>query len=515
MQNYNILWADDEIDLLKAHIIFLEQKGFIVTPVNNGVDALEEIQKKQYDCVFLDENMPGMTGLELLPQIKNIRPNLPVVMITKSEEESIMEEAIGSKITDYLIKPLRPQQIVLCLKKIFDNSRLVSEKTNTDYQREFQQISLQYNEHLDYDEWANLFQKLVRHELKIDDTEEKSMMEVLQMQKTEANRNFCEFVEDNYEDWLNDEDAPLMSHQVMKEKVLPEMKSSDSFFLIVIDNLRLDQWEVIEPLVAKHFSIEERNHFYSILPTATQYARNALFSGLTPLEISKKHPQLWVGENDEGGKNNHEDELLETFFTKEKQNVKFEYNKILTLEQGQNLVNKFNNLLSNEFNAIVFNFVDMLSHARTDMKVIKELAANESAYRSITKSWFEHSSLFELLKKIAQSGNKVIITTDHGTTLVKNPFKIVGDKAVNTNLRYKQGRNLGYEEKGVFTMYDPEKFGLPKTNISSRYVFTKENDFFVYPNNYNKFVSMYKDTFQHGGISMEEMIIPLIKLSPK
>lgn len=293
------------------------------------------------------------------------------------------------------------------------------------------------------------------------------------------------------------------------------MKSSDSFFLIVIDNLRLDQWEVIEPLIAKHFSIDERNHFYSILPTATQYARNALFSGLTPLEISKKHPQLWVGENDEGGKNNHEAELLETFFTKEKQNVKFEYNKILTLEQGQNLANKFNNLLSNEFNAIVFNFVDMLSHARTDMKVIKELAANESAYRSITKSWFEHSSLFELLKKIARSGNKVIITTDHGTTLVKNPFKIVGDKAVNTNLRYKQGRNLGYKEKGVFTMYDPEKFGLPKANISSRYVFTKENDFFVYPNNYNKFVSMYEDTFQHGGISMEEMIIPLIKLSPK
>jgi DNA-binding response OmpR family regulator len=517
MQKYNILWADDEIDLLKAHIIFLEQKGYSITPVNNGVDALENIASKNFDVIFLDENMPGMNGLEVLSQIKEKHSNLPVVMITKSEEEYIMEEAIGSKIADYLIKPLKPQQIVLSLKKILDNKRLISEKTNTNYQKAFQQISMQYNDVLDHEEWTEVFLKLTRHELKIEETEEKSMKDILQMQKSEANKNFCDFVEENYYDWLqNNEQAPLLSHKVLDHVIAPKLlKSKKTLYWVVIDNLRLDQWEILEPIIQKYFTTDKKHNYYSILPTATQYARNAMFSGLMPLEMAKKHPNLWVGEDQEGGKNNNEKEFLKAYFSSKNNDVKIDYHKILTNEKGNELNKKFLNTHNFNLVAVVYNFVDMLSHARTDVKMIKELAADESAYRSLTKSWFEHSPLLELLKKIAESGSDVILTTDHGTKRVGSPYKIVGDKSVNTNLRYKQGKNLSLKEKGVFMMHDPEAYLLPKINVSSKYAFTKNDDFFIYPNNYNKFVSLYQDTFQHGGISMEEMILPLIELSPK
>jgi CheY-like chemotaxis protein len=516
MQKYKILWADDEIDLLKAHIIYLEQRDYIITPVNNGVDALDQINNNSFDVVFLDENMPGMSGLEVLSEIKKSRPSLPVVMITKSEEEYLMEEAIGSKITDYLIKPLRPQQIILSLKKILDNRRLVSEKTNTDYQKEFQQISMLYNDQLSHEEWKEVYNRLIGHEIKIEETQEKSMKEILHMQKSEANKNFCDFVVDNYQDWLYDEDAPLMSHKVLDKVISPALEAEERpLFWLIIDNLRMDQWEVLEPLISEYFTITKKDSYYSILPTATQYARNSLFSGLLPLDMSKKHPDLWVGEDQEGGKNNNEHEFLKAYFERKKASVKTSYNKILSVEKGNGLVSRFNSLENFDLNAIVYNFVDMLSHARTDMKVIKELASDESAYRSITKSWFEHSSLFELLKKIAGKGYKVVLTTDHGTMRVNTPYKIIGDKSVNSNLRYKQGKSLSLNEKKVFMIDEPEKYFLPKTNVSTRFAFTREDQFFVYPNNYNQYVRMYEDTFQHGGISLEEMVIPLITLSPK
>ena len=516
MQKYKILWADDEIHLLKAHIIYLEQKGYEVSPVNNGVDALEQIAENYFDVVFLDENMPGMSGLEVLTEVKKSNASLPVVMITKSEEEYIMEEAIGSKITDYLIKPLKPQQIILSLKKIFDNKRLVSEKTNTDYQKEFQQISMLYNDQLTHEEWKGIYNRLIRHEVKIEETEEKSMKEVLKMQKAEANKNFCDFVEDNYQDWLYEEDAPLMSHNVLNQVITPALQMvEEPLFWLIIDNLRMDQWEILEPLISEYFTITKKDSYYSILPTATQYARNALFSGLLPLKKKKKYPEFWVGEDVEGGKNNHEHDFLKAYFKRNKSDVRTSYHKILSVEKGNALVNKFSNLENFDLNAVVYNFVDMLSHARTDMKVIKELASDESAYRSITKSWFEHSSLFELLKKISAKGYKVILTTDHGTMRVNTPVKILGGKSVNTNLRYKQGKSLSLNEKKVFVIGEPEKYFLPKTNVSTKFVFTREDQFFVYPNNYNQYVRMYEDTFQHGGVSLEEMIVPLITLTPK
>ncbi len=517
MQRYSILWADDEIDLLKPHILFLQQRGYDITPVNNGSDAVDMSEARHFDLVFLDEHMPGMSGLEALSQIKNAKPNLPVVMITKNEEEQIMEEAIGSKIDDYLIKPINPSQILLAIKKILDNKRLVIEKTNLNYQQEFRKISMAFLDDMSHEQWADIYKKLVYWELQMEEADNRDMGEVLDMQKVEANLNFCRFIKRNYESWLNNTniDKPLLSHQVMKKKVFPEIKTGEPCFFVLIDNLRLDQWKTIEPVLSEYFNVDREETYYSILPTTTAYARNAIFSGMLPSEMAKVHPDLWVGEDEDESKNNYEDDFLAKQIRKNNLNIKFSYNKIKKLEEGRDLADSINNLFHNDLNVIVYNFVDMLSHARTDMAMVRELAPDESAYRSITKSWFIHSPLFEILRKISDKKAKVIITTDHGTIRVKRPFKIVGDRSVNSNLRYKQGKNLGFEGDKVFEAAKPERFFLPKMNVSTSYVFAIEDQFFAYPNNYNYYVNFYKDTFQHGGVSLEEMIIPFILLSSK
>lgn len=516
MQRYSILWADDEIDLLKPHILFLQQRGYDITPVNNAAEAVELNEARNFDVIFLDEHMPGLSGLEALGQIKALKPNVPVVMITKNEEEQIMEEAIGAKIDDYLIKPLNPSQILLSVKKILDKKSLVMERTTSDYQQEFQKISMAFLDDLNHEAWADIYKKLVYWELQMDQADA-SMAEVLESQKVEANVNFCRFIRKNFESWLNDPKAskPLLSHQLMKKKVFPEINPSRPTFVMVIDNLRFDQWKAIEPELLEFFTIEKEETYYSILPTTTAYARNAIFSGMLPSDMAKTYPELWVGEDVEEGKNNFEDQFLEKQIRRNNLNFKFSYHKIKKLEEGRDLADSVSNLFTNDLNVIVYNFVDMLSHARTDMAMVRELAPDEAAYRSITKSWFIHSPLFEIMKKISERKARVIITTDHGTIRVKKPFKIVGDKSVNTNLRYKQGKNLGYEGDKILAALKPERFFLPKNNVSTSYVFAIEDQFFAYPNNYNYYVSLYKDTFQHGGVSLEEMIIPLIFLTSK
>ena len=476
-----ILWADDEIDLLKPHILFLESKGYEVVAVNNGSTAVDRSSEQDFDIVFLDENMPGITGLEALTRIKQEKPHVPVVMITKSEEEYIMEEAIGSNIADYLIKPVNPNQILLSIKKIIEKSKLVSQKTNSNYQQEFRELGMQLNSRLDLDEWFEVYDKLVYWELKLNDIEDQGMKEILEMQKKEANTQFSKFIENEYLNWLNGvEEAPEMVHTLFKNKINPKLDEED-VFVLVIDNLRYDQWKMLRPIFAKYYKVNEEEMIYSILPTATQYARNAFFAGMMPSDIAKKHPQFWKGEEDEGGKNMFEKELLEVQLKNLKRDAKFSYNKITNLSAGKKLADNFNQLLSNQLNVIVYNFVDMLSHARTEMEVIKELAGDESAYRSLTVSWFEHSPLHDIVKKIASSGKRLIITTDHGTVRVNNPVKIVGEKSTNTNLRYKTGRSLSYKDKDVFQVKDPQEGFLPKTSINSEYVFARDQDFFVYP----------------------------------
>lgn len=518
MSKVRILWADDEIDLLKPHVLFLEQKDYDVTTVNNGADAVEEVQKEHFDIVFLDENMPGLSGLETLQKIKEQDATLPVIMITKSEEEHIMEEAIGSKISDYLIKPVNPNQILLSVKKNLDKTRLVSERTTSGYQRDFQQISMQLMARLDAEEWMDLYKKLVYWDLELEGSQDKGMAEVFEMQQTDANNQFVRFIKDNYFDWLKgDEDAPVMSHTLFKEKIKPiiEDTGDQPVFLFVVDNLRYDQWKVLQPRISEMLRVEEESMFYSILPTATHYARNALFAGLMPSEIARVFPQYWKSENDEGSKNQFEGELMEANLKRLGLGIRWSYHKITNLNSGKRLADNFFELKENKLNAVVYNFVDMLSHARTEMEVIKELADDAAAYRSITQSWFDHSPLLEMIRKAVEMGGHVIITTDHGTVNVEDPVKIVGERNTNSNLRYKAGRNLNYNEKDVFEIKDPRDGYLPQSNVSTRYVFATGTDFFVYPNNYNHFVKYYKSTFQHGGVSMEEVLIPFVSLSAR
>ncbi|MCY1514756.1 Regulator of RpoS [compost metagenome] len=517
MQETKILWADDEINLLKPHILLLNEKGYAVTTFTNGNDALEAFGKEHFDLVFLDENMPGMSGLETLSAIKSIRSDVPVVLITKSEEENLMEDAIGSKIDDYLIKPVNPKQVLLTIKKIIDNKRLVSERTSSAYQQDFRRLGTTLNDKLTYEEWVEVYKKLVFWELELEKLDDSQMHEILTMQKSEANAQFSKFVEDHYLTWMKRADqSPLFSNELLKKKVFPLINNTTPVFFILIDNLRYDQWKVIHPLISEYFRLEEEDTYLSILPTATQYARNAIFSGLMPLEMEQRFPSLWQNDDDEGGKNLHEEAFLSDQIKRSlRKDFKFSYHKILTFEQGKELTDQVNNLLKNEFNAIVYNFVDMLSHARTDMQMIRELANDDAAYRSLTLSWFEHSPLLDLIKKIAQKRVKLVITTDHGTIRVKHPSKVIGDRNTNTNLRYKQGRNLNFNAKEVFLIKNPHDARLPKVNISSNYIFAKEDRYFVYQNNYNQFVNYYNDTFQHGGISLEEMIIPVATYTNK
>ncbi|PKP25819.1 MAG: two-component system response regulator [Bacteroidetes bacterium HGW-Bacteroidetes-2] len=516
MNNIKILWVDDEIELLKPHILFLEGKNYSVTKAKSGTEALEEIEKENFDIVFLDENMPGLTGIETLHEIKERQSNLPVVMITKSEEEYIMEEAIGSKIADYLIKPVNPNQILLSLKKNLDHSRLVSEKTTSNYQQEFRKIAMDLSMVNSYEEWAELYQKLMYWEMRLEDIEDSGMFEILESQKAEANNQFCKFIDKNYPKWfLKDGDAPVMSHTLFREKIAPEISKQLPTLLVVVDNLRFDQWKTFEPIITNVYKKTKESAFFSILPTATQYARNAIFSGLTPSDMEKLHPNLWLNDTDEGGKNMHEKEFLEAQLKRLGMNINWDYFKITSLKKGKQLSENFRAQKDKDLTVLVYNFVDMISHAKTEMEVIKELASNDKSYRSLTQSWFKNSPLLEIIQQAAQMGFKLIITTDHGTINVKNPSKVIGDKNTSLNLRYKTGKSLTYEEKDVLAAKDPKTICLPSINMSSSFIFAKGDLFFAYPNNYNYYVSYFRNSYQHGGVSLEEMIIPFAVLLPR
>ena len=512
-----IIWVDDEVDSLKSHILFLKNKGYEVTPLTNGYDALELLKEKNVDVVFLDESMPGMTGLETLTKIKELLPQMPVVMITKNEAEYIMEDAIGAQITDYLIKPVNPNQVLLSLKKIMDGKRLVSEKTTVAYQQDFRNLFMALSSNPNHEEWKELYKKLVYWELEMNKSDSSEMMEVLQSQKTEANIEFFKYVSKNYEKWIKDEsNAPLMSHKIFEKKVAPYLVQGKPTFLVVIDNLRLDHWKAFQSIITDSFRILEDDLFYSILPTATQYCRNAIFAGMLPIDIEKHFPLEWKNDDEDGGKNLYE----ETFLRNQLKHLKLDklkthYIKITNNDDAKIMEDNIHNYLSNDLTVIVYNFVDMLSHARTEMEVLKELAGDEVSYRSLAVSWFEHSPLHRALRKIADKGIQVMITTDHGSVRVKTPSKCIGDRQTTTNLRYKHGRNLQYEEKDVLSFRDPKFAGLPRPNVSSTFIFAKNDVFLCYPNNYNHYVHYYKNTFQHGGISLEEMIIPVIRMESK
>ena len=515
MTNGVILWVDDEIEHLRAHILFLEKKGYEVVTVTNGADAIEQCRHRSFDIIMLDEMMPGLTGLETLQQIKIISPETPVEMVTKSEEEDIMDQAIGSKIADYLIKPVNPNQILLTLKKNIHRKEIVTEVTQTGYQQNYMDIAQQIDNCRTADDWIEVYKRLVHWELELSSADS-GMTEMLNMQKEEANIGFAKYIRNNYLDWVSvqPKEHPMLSTEVFKKKVFPSIDNGEKVFLVVVDNFRYDQWRMLAPEIGDMFDIDEQL-YYSILPTATQYARNAIFSGLMPNKIAEMFPDLWVDEDEEEGKNLNEGPLIKTQIERYRRHDSFSYYKINDSVGGDRYLQQMKSLAGNDLNVVVVNFVDMLSHARTESKMVRELANNESAYRSITLSWFRHSVMADILRHLAQTDYKVIITTDHGSIRASKPVKIIGDRNTNTNLRYKLGKNLNYNAKDLFVIKEPLKAQLPAPNISTSYVFATGDSFFAYPNNYNYYVSYYKDTFQHGGVSMEEMLVPLVTLTPK
>lgn len=508
-----ILWADDEIDLLKPHILFLKAKGYEVETANNGRDALDALANSHFDLILLDENMPGISGLETLSRINQLYPQLPVIMITKSEEENLMNQAIGNKIADYLIKPVNPSQILLSIKKNLHSSELVAAQASTSYQQEFQHLSSMISRAESIEDFYELYRTLVYWELNLATTET-HMDDMLAMQTRDANYNFSKFVRQNYESWVNSADHPLMSHELFKRRVFPALDNGEKIFFILIDNFRLDQWKVLQPLIAEYFNVEE-DLYTTILPTSTQYARNAIFAGLMPLQIANMYPALWVDEDEDEGKNIYEEQLIRTQIERFRRHDRFSYAKLNDSPAIEKYLTRIKQLSDNDLNVVVLNFIDMLSHARTESKMIRELANSDAAYCSITESWFKHSGAVELFKRIADSGAKIILTTDHGTIRVDNPVKVIGDRNTNTNLRYKVGKNLNYNRKQVYEMTNPKRFGLPAPNLSSTFIYAYNEDFFSYPNNYNYYVQYYTGTFQHGGISLQEMLVPLITLTPR
>jgi CheY-like chemotaxis protein len=516
MRKIKILWTDDEIEALTPHIFFLREKGYEIDTCSNGNDTIDLVRLNQYDLIFLDENMPGLSGIETLKLLKEVRGNIPVVMITKSDEEELMETAIGSEIADYLIKPVKPKQILLVIKKILDQRRLITEKTTTDYRVEFSRISNMISTASTYNDWTELYKKLVYWESELEKSSDPGMSEILKMQENDANNSFSKFIISNYLDWLKPgfTDKPILSSSLFQKKIFPQIIKHQPVFLILIDNMRFDQWKTISAELTDLYRIVEEDIYFSILPTATQFCRNSIFAGLMPSTISETMPEFWINDDEDEGKNNFEKELFEQQLMRKGLKYKWSYSKISSGSEGKKVNDKIRTMLGNDINILVFNFVDMLSHARTDIGVIRDLANDERAYRSLTRSWFIHSSLFELLKTLASHQVRVIFSTDHGTIRVQNPIKIIGDRKTSSNLRYKMGRNLDYDPKKVFELKDPAKAMLPKTNISSRYIFALNKDYLVYQNNYNHYAAWYKDTFQHGGISMQELMLPFASLEP-
>ncbi|AQY22514.1 T9SS response regulator signal transducer PorX [Riemerella anatipestifer] len=510
-----ILWIDDEVDLLKPHIVFLENKGYQVTPINNVNEALEILDEESFSLVLLDENMPGISGLDAIPLLKEKNSAMKIVMVTKSEEEHIMEQAIGSQIADYILKPVNPNQVLLSLKKNLQSDDLVEQQTKQEYQQEFRNISMELSYLNTYEDWSNYYKKILGWEIKFDKVFDNEFADLLQSQKEEANIQFAKFIERNYENWLNSNEKPLMSHTLFKEKVKPEMQN-DKVLLLMIDNLRYDQWKVIEPLFLKFYNKTLETPYYSILPTATQYARNAFFAGLMPSEIEKRFPDQWLNDNEEGNKNDAEQDFLKDQMKRLGLSSKtMKYIKVLNSDFEQKVLEDFHQHQNKDLVVVVYNFIDILSHAKTDNSIVNQLIRDDKTFRSLTLNWFENAPIMRLIKQAAESGFKLIITTDHGTIYVKKPSKVVGDRETSTNIRYKTGKSLSYEDSDVWAISQPEKLFLPKGNLSSKYVFAKNNTFLAYPKNYNHFVNYYKETYQHGGISLEECIIPFCVLEPK
>jgi CheY-like chemotaxis protein len=521
MPKHHILWVDDEIDLLRPHIILLQQRGYDVSTATNGEDAIELFKRERHNLVFLDESMIGMSGLETLSVLKDIDNSVPVVMVTKNEAETVMEEAIGRKINDYLTKPVNPAQILAACKKFLESDKITSQKFTQDYLQGFTEVSRRLMEGMEWHDWVDVYTKLVNWSMELDKFPDLGLSETLANQWRECNNEFSQFVEDSYKGWLkkpDDANSPLLSPKILDKYVVPALKTDAPVFFFIVDCMRLDQWLLMEELLRPHFTVQ-KDYYCGILPTATPYARNAIFAGLYPDEIQKHYPEWWVdGSGDDHGQNRHEKDLINKFL--ERRRIKLrndvKYVKIIDTDFGKKIEGEILSYANNHLNTIVVNVVDMIAHSRSDYPILKEIAPNESAYRSLTRSWFQHSSLYGMLKAIASIKNaKIIITTDHGSVRCMRGAKALGDKDTSTCLRFKFGRNVKADKRNALIIDHPDEYHLPKPGVTTNYIIAKEDYYFVYPTDYNHYLNHYRDSFQHGGISLEEMILPVIHLEAK
>lgn len=513
-----ILWVDDEIDLLRPHVLFLENKGYNVVTLTNAEDAIDIVKKEDFDILLLDEMLHGMDGLTALAELKDINPGLPIIMVTKSEEESLMEEAIGSKIDDYLTKPVNPSQILLVCKKILDKKKISGQIISRDYISEFNKISAQLMGPIDWQDWIDIHIKLSEWDVELDAHPDLGLRHILYEQKHDCNAEFGRYFERSYLSWLHDSNGPPLSPDIVQKFVLPHVHAGKNTVLLIIDALRFDQWLILEPLLRNYYKIT-RDYYYSIIPTATPYSRNAIFAGMFPSEIEKNIPELWYDDNEEDdvSRNRYELELLQAQLARLNIDLKPspKYAKILNVQESADVTSKINEYSSIPLSAIVFNFVDILAHSRSSSKVLKEMIPNEAAFRSITRAWFEHSHLFQTLRKLSENGNTVIVTSDHGSIRGLHGAKVIGDRETSTSLRYKYGKNIKADPKDAMIINNPSDYKLPVRGVNTNYIIAKEDYYFVYPTRYHYYLNYYADSFQHGGISLEEIILPLITLEAK
>jgi CheY-like chemotaxis protein len=510
-----ILWVDDEIDSLKPHIIFLENKGFAVTPAMSGDDAIAAIKKDNFDLVLLDEMMPGKDGLTTLEEIKDARPHLPVVMVTKSEEETLMEEAIGQKIDDYLVKPVIPSQILLVIKRILDSKKIINSSSMRRYITEINRFGQKLNSQMSPEDWYEAARLLAEWDLALDSGNDSGLLETHEGTRKEWNTEFTKFYESHYLGWLKTDKRPTLSPDVTAKYVIPELKVKKKVLYVVVDCMRLDQWMLVEPLLAEFYSVR-RNYYYSILPSATPFARNALFAGVFPDEIDRLYPDTYKVQ-DEGSLNRFEDKFLIDNLARH--GVRLDkpprYVKIYNNTEGEELAKRVADFYDSQLVTFVFNFLDILAHGRSNNVILKEIAGTEGAFRSLMKSWFVHSPLFAILKAFSRKGFTVVITSDHGSVLCRRGTLAHGRKATSTNLRYKYGDNLNSTPKESILIKKPEEWRLPMLTLATTYIVAKEDFYFVYPNNYNEMVRQFQNSFQHGGISLEELVVPLAVLEPR
>jgi DNA-binding response OmpR family regulator len=513
----SILWVDDEIDMLKPHLLFLQQKGYAVTPVANGDDAVSLVRTMGFDLVLLDENMPGKDGLQTLQEIRQVKPNLPIVMVTRNEADEIVDQAIGRRADDYLLKPVNPQQILLVVRRLLERGRITASQVAKDFVQEYAELDAGTFATLDHAGWIDTYLRLIAWAMRLDEHRNTGLNQSQEDQMRAANFEFCRYVVRHYRDWVQRPGGPELSPDVFKNHVFPAVQRGKRVAFVVIDCLRLDQWMVMESLLEPYFRIERR-HYYGILPTATPYARNALFAGLYPLEIYRRYPQYWdVHDDGERSLNRYERELLELQLKRlgASPSLKMRYAKVINPDDAAEVHRLVDRHTDIGVMALVFNFIDILAHGRSQSPILQEMAPDEAAFRTVARSWLAHSSLLEILAKMAAQGVEVFVTTDHGAVLGRRPTVATGNRDTSTNVRYKYGENLGYDDKGAFKMSEPEAYMLPKMRSTMNYIVAKENYYFVYPTNFRQYERQFFGSFQHGGVSLEEMILPIVHLVPR